>query len=430
MSAGSRAPGGGTSPFPRSVWLITDVYPPGCGGSGWSAHALAQTLIVRGHEVEVIALDAACRGVSQRVFEGVRVSELGVRRAHRNPWRRLGSRDYAHRMLEGYLSRRLAEQPEVELLHAQHLHSGPPAVAASGRHGRAAVQTLRDYWPVCLHGTSWWNDAECSGCNVANLTGCMQEYWGWPRPLARLMVPWARRRLAARRAGIEAAGRVITVSDWVRRRVAREVPAARCEVLPNMVDAGATRAAAAAAPPPELPWQEPYLVAAGKLVGTKGFEPMIAALAAAGCRMPVVLAGSGPLRERLERRAADAGLRLWLPGWVEHGALLRLIDGAHAFLLPGAWNEPLSRLLLETLALGTPAIVWRSGGNTEHLTPGVDAFVIDDAGGLRAALAALEDPERAGVVGAAGAELARRSFSPEAVYPRLLGIYRDAVAAR
>ncbi|MGD8328579.1 MAG: glycosyltransferase family 4 protein [Acidobacteriota bacterium] len=414
---------------PAAIWLVTDVYPPGCGGSGWSTHALAQTLAARGHDVEVICLDPGARGVSQRVFEGIRVSELGVRRARRNPARRLGARDYAHRALEAYLTARLAAAPEVELLHAQHLHSGPPTIAAAMRCGRGAVQTLRDYWPVCLHGTSFWNGAECPGCSTSDLTGCMSEYWRWPRPLARLMVPWARRRLAERRAGVEAAGRVIAVSDWVRRRIERETTTARFSVLPNIVDGAATRAAAEAAAPLDLPCDD-FLVAAGKLVETKGFASMLSALAGAGCRLPVVIAGAGPQRDLLRRQAADLGLDLHLPGWVAHPTLLRLIASARGFLLPGTWNEPLSRLLLEALALGIPVVAWPSGGNTEHLEAGVDALVVEDTEQLRAALAVLDDPQRARALGAAGAELARRSFSPEAVYPQLIAAYREALAAQ
>jgi len=412
---------------PVAVWLVTDVYPPACGGSGWSTHALAQALVAHGHAVEVISLDPTCDGVSQRVFEGINISELGVAAARRSPRRRFGARDYAHAALEQYLSERLAERPDVRLLHAQHLHSGPPTVAAAGRHGRAAVQTLRDYWPVCLHGTSFRAGDECEGCSPANLTDCMGEYWGWSRLMARPMVPWAHRRLTARRAGIEGADRVITVSDWVRRRIEREAPATY-EVLSNIVDVDATREAAQAAPLVELPWPGDYLVAAGKLVATKGFDRMLAELAESGCTLPLVIAGSGAERQRLEQAAAAHGLAIHLPGWVAHAQLLRLIDSAHAFLLPGAWNEPMSRLLLETLALGTPVIAWRSGGNPEHLESGVDGFVVNDAAGLRDALSALQDPACADRVGAAGAELARRAFSPAAVYPRLMEIYDRALA--
>ena len=412
-----------------AIWLVTDVYPPGCGGSGWSTHALARTLHHRGHVVEVISIDPQADGVSQRVFDGIRVVEVGVRRSRRNPLRRLGAHDYAHHRVERYLSGRLRDERDVRILHAQHLHSGAPTVAAAAARGRASVQTLRDYWPVCLHGTSWWNGTECSGCTNGNLVGCMNEYWRWPRPLARLMVPWARRRLTARRAGIEAAGRVITVSDWVRQRIEPQAPAARYEVLANIVDVDETRSAAAAADAGDAPPEGTYLLAAGKLVATKGFDQMLAALDAAGNTAPVIIAGSGPESGPLQQQAAGLGFETIFPGWIAHSRLLRLVAGAKAFLLPSAWNEPLSRLLLEALALGTPVVTWRSGGNPEHLTDGVDAFVVDDADGLRAALAAIDDGERGEKVGAAGERLARQRFAPGAVYARLVEIYADAVAA-
>jgi glycogen(starch) synthase len=412
---------------PFGVWLVTDVYPPGCGGSGWSTHALAKTLSDHGHEVEVIGLDPAANGVSQRVFEGIKVSELGVAPARRSPRRRLGARDYGHDALEDYLSGRLEADDSVKVLHAQHLHSGAPTVAAAARYGRASVQTLRDYWPVCLHGTSWWNGGECSGCSVSNLGGCMSEYWSWPRPASRIMVGWANRRLAARRAGVAAAGRVITVSDWVRRRIEREIPEGRFEVLPNIVDADAAQASARGAAMLDLPWSKPYLIAAGKLHATKGFDRMLTALAASRPDLPVVIAGSGPERENLERQAASLGLESHFPGWVEHSQLLGLIGRAHAFLLPGSWSEPMSRLLLETLAIGAPVVAWPSGGNPEHLNSGVDAFVVADAEALRAALDALDDAETSHRVAAAGEALARRTFSPQAVYPQVRSIYVAAM---
>jgi len=414
---------------PARVWLVSDVYPPGCGGSGWSAHALARTLIARGHAVEVVSVDPSAAGVSQRVFEDVRITEVGVAKARRSPLRRFGATDYAHATLERYLVARLEAEPDVRVVHAQHLHSGPPAVAAARAQGRAAVQTLRDYWPVCLHGTSWWGGGECSGCSTGNLVCCMKAYWGWPRVVGRVMVPWARRRLRARCSGMVAAGRVITVSEWVRRRIGAEAPEAHYVVLPNIVDAERASADAAAARAPELPFAGPYLVAAGKLTDTKGFDLMLRDLAKAQNALPVVIAGSGPARDRLEEQTTSLEFEVFFAGWTEHASLLALMHAARALLLPGAWNEPLSRLLLEAMALGTPVLAWTSGGNTEHLTNGENAWIVDGPDALRLGLNDLEDVRRHDDVGAAGQALAQERFSPEAVYPRLLAIYGEALEA-
>ena len=174
------------------VWLVTDVYPPDCGGSGWSTHALARVLSDNGHAVEIIVVDPSGTEVTRRAYEETTVTEVGVR-ASRTLSNRLGANDYAHAALSTYLDRRLQVESDVDIVHAQHLLSGPPAIAAGRARARATIATVRDYWPVCLHGTSWWGSQNCDGCTTANLTGCMAEYWRWPAPVARVMVGWGRR---------------------------------------------------------------------------------------------------------------------------------------------------------------------------------------------------------------------------------------------
>lgn len=403
------------------VWLVTDVYPPDCGGSGWSTHALAVALSDAGHAVEVIVPDPEGRWPTRRVFEGTRITEVGVRRARRNPLRRLGARDYAHATLRAYLEDRLADEPEVDLVHGQHLHGGPPAAEAARARGRAAVVTLRDYWPVCLHGTSWWGGEVCPGCSTSNLTGCMNEYWGWPRPLARAMTGWARRRLRARRRGLGAAHVVVTVSDAVWERVAPEIGDVEVAVVPNIVQVQDT----SGRPVPA----GPFLLAAGKLTAIKGFGPLLEALREVDCPWPLLLAGSGAERQRLEERARELDLPVRFTGWLRHAELLVLVRQARALVLPSVWEEPLSRLLLEAMSVGTPVIAWSTGGSPEVIEDGVDGWLVRRPADLARALAALSDEATRARVGEAARRTARREFAPEAVLPRLEDIYRRALRA-
>lgn len=406
---------------------MTDVYPPDCGGSGWSTHALALALADVGHRVEVIAVDPQGRWPTRRVFEDVRITEVGVRAARRNPVRRLGARDYAHAALRSYLEDRLDREPEVDLVHGQHLHGGPPAVEAARSRGRAAVVTLRDYWPVCLHGTSWWGGEVCPGCSTANLTGCMSEYWGWPRPVARIMVGWAGRRLRTRRRGLAGAHVVVTVSEAVRRRIAGDVGEVDLAVVPNMVDADDTADvpldSGQAAP------AGPFLIAAGKLGPTKGFAPLLEALDAAGCPWPLLLAGRGPQRRRLEERARELDLPVRFLGWVRHAELLALVRRARALVLPSVWDEPLSRLLLEAMSVGTPVVAWATGGSPEVIEDGVDGWLVREPGDLARALRALEDDATRARAAEAARRTVRHRFAPGAVLPRLEEVYRRALRA-
>lgn len=406
-----------------TVWIVTDVYPPRCGGSGWSTRALARTLLDRGHRVEVVVVDPAGTEVTTRVHENIPVTAVGVRAA-RTLRRRLGARDYAHAVLADYLRERLVADRDVDLLHGQHLYSTSPVVVAGREQGRATVATVRDYWPVCLHGTAWWGATGCPGCTPANLRGCMAEYWRWPSPVGWLMEGWARRRLAARASDLSAADKVLTVSAAVRRRIEQHLPHASIAVVPNIVDPDDLQAQA-------VPWsgarERSYLLAAGKLQPTKGFDLMLEMLAHVGCGVRLVVAGDGPLRSALEARAIGLGVEADFLGWVDHDRLLGMQRDALAVILPSAWEEPLSRVVLETMALGTPVVAWARGGNPEIIESGVNGYLVDSTSDLSAALDALQSGERAGV-GAAARSHVRRCYAPDAVYPAVAAVYTEAIA--
>ena len=414
-----------TSRMGWRVWLVTDVYPPGCGGSGWSTHALARVLRDRGHRVSVIGTDPGHSSVRDRRYEDIEIAEVGMQAAHRDPRRRLGARDYSYRVLRDYLETRLRREPDVDILHAQHLHSGPPAIDVGRAQGRATVVTLRDYWPVCLHGTSWWGSTTCDGCSTVNLTSCMQEYWKWPRPLARLMVGWARRRLDARQAGVRAAHAVIAVSHAARQRIERDLSGTTVSVVPNMVDPALLEATAAAAP--ETDAESPYLLTAGKLQPTKGFSLLLDALAEVGSLMPVLIAGDGPMRRALEEQARALRVPARFLGWVDHDRLVRLQKDAHAVVLPSAWDEPLSRIVLETMALGVPVVAWARGGNPEMIEPGVSGWLVRRAEDLARAMGELASPDRRQEVALGAKRRIASRYAPDVVYPAVAAAYEAAL---
>ena len=414
--------------MPTPHWrirLVTDVYPPDCGGSGWSTHVLALALRDRGHDVAVISVDPSNTGIAKRVYEGIEVAEVGILSARRNPYLRLGAKDYSYGVLARYLTDRLVHEPGPGILHAQHLHSGPPAIAVGRANGWATILTLRDYWPVCLHGTSWWGGENCSGCDTANLTSCMQEYFGWSSVPARVMVGWARRRLGARTCGVFGADKAIAVSESLRRRVNQDLPGADLSVVPNMVDPGQVQALASQAPAgyPETP----YLLAAGKLSPTKGFNLLLDSLAHVGCTIPLVVAGDGPVRGQLEKQAKTLGLPVQFVGWIPHDRLLRLQRDAHAVVLPSAWNEPLSRVILETMALGVPVVAWGQGGNPEMIETGVTGWLVNCPADLSAALVELGSDETRHRVCTAARDRVDQCYAPAVVYPMVAALYEAAV---
>jgi alpha-1,6-mannosyltransferase len=141
------------------------------------------------------------------------------------------------------------------------------------------------------------------------------------------------------------------------------------------------------------------LVHCGRLSPEKHPERSIdtvAALRAAGHRVRLVVAGDGPRRPALERRAA--GLPVTFVGFVrDRSQLARLLASADVSLAPGP-HETFGLSALEALASGTPVVVSASSALPEIVGPS-GAAALDRpeafAAGVTTLLAADEAARRA-----------------------------------
>jgi glycosyltransferase involved in cell wall biosynthesis len=125
----------------------------------------------------------------------------------------------------------------------------------------------------------------------------------------------------------------------------------------------------------------------GRLVEAKGVREAVKAWRRSGVELPLVLAGSGPLRAELEAQAAaeKGGPALEVLGWVERGRLSALYQRARAVILPSRWQEPFGIVGIEALSFGVPVVAWESGGVGEwHPGPGLVRW--GDTGALARAL--------------------------------------------
>ena len=97
---------------------------------------------------------------------------------------------------------------------------------------------------------------------------------------------------------------------------------------------------------------------------------------------------------------------------------------ATALVFPSLWPEPLSRVLLEALALGTPVAAMETGGTREILGGTEAGLLVKDPPALADAVAriagdgALRDRLRE------AARVRAEAFSPGALIPRYEAVYR------
>jgi glycosyltransferase involved in cell wall biosynthesis len=155
----------------------------------------------------------------------------------------------------------------------------------------------------------------------------------------------------------------------------------------------------------------PCILFAGRLTEAKGVRDAVAAWRRAETGLPLVFAGTGPVREELER----AGFEVL--GWLPHPQMAAVYRRARALLMPSRWQEPFGIAGLEAMTLGVPVVAWESGGLSEWLgDPGVAWGDVEGlAGGLRAALGRHAH--------------APAAYEPAALMQRLETAYREAIAA-
>ncbi|GAA5155552.1 glycosyltransferase family 1 protein [Pseudonocardia eucalypti] len=216
-----------------------------------------------------------------------------------------------------------------------------------------------------------------------------------PGPAARRWADWANRRMAA------SYDTVVCTTGFARAEFDR-IGADNVFRVPLGVDLAAfTPSRRDVALRGQLVGgAEHLLVHCGRLSVEKHVErsvDTVAALHEAGQRIRLVVAGDGPRRAALERRARS--LPVTFLGFVaERSAVATLLATADVALAPGP-HETFGLAALEALASGTPVVVSRSSALVEIVRPGCGAAVADDptafAGAVRELLADEEALRRA-----------------------------------
>jgi glycosyltransferase involved in cell wall biosynthesis len=419
-----------------NILLATDAFPPVCGGSGWSTYELAAGLRARGHEVTVVRPRVGRMGGSSESTDTVAEYDGFVPIEFRSsaPGVPFARNYFKNERLWASLATRLAElvgQRRIDVVHAQHVLTGPAAIAAARDAGVPVVCTIRDYWPLC-----YWSDLvydtgasdTCPACTVSGMVRCLQGRGGPIWPVALPMIPYMRGNLARKRRALTRADAIVAVSTAVARLLharGQELAGARIETIPNMVDVSGIRSAADGTP---RPMPGPYALFVGKLEANKGITALSAALARSGLDWPLVVVGDGRERGALEAEMRRQDRPVHVTGWLPRADVLSWMRHASFLVFPSFWPEPLSRVLIEASALGVPIAALDTGGTrdiVEHEHTGLLASTADTLGD---AVRRLRDDEGLRIrLGRAATDRAVRVFDREVVVARFEHLYRDLV---
>ena len=177
-----------------------------------------------------------------------------------------------------------------------------------------------------------------------------------------------RRVYAIEKAGMQAADRVIAVSEPTRRIVNGEygIPAEKVVTVHNAVRFGESEDAV-----PERAVKDKVVTFLGRITYQKGPDYFVEAAAKVLQRVPdvrFVMAGSGDLMNHVVRRVAQLGIadRFHFTGFLKGGEVQRMFRLSDVYVMPSV-SEPFGISPLEAMRSGVPVIISRQSGVAEVL---------------------------------------------------------------
>lgn len=177
-----------------------------------------------------------------------------------------------------------------------------------------------------------------------------------------------RRVYAIEKAGMQAADRVIAVSELTRRIVIGKygILADKVVTVHNAVRFGESEEAA-----PERAVKDKVVTVLGRITYQKGPDYFVEAAAKVLQRVSdvrFVMAGSGDLMNHVVRRVAQLGIadRFHFTGFLKGGEVQRMFRLSDVYVMPSV-SEPFGISPLEAMRSGVPVIISRQSGVAEVL---------------------------------------------------------------
>ncbi|MGI8854538.1 MAG: glycosyltransferase family 4 protein [Thermomicrobiales bacterium] len=378
------------------------------GGEDMVFASEAALLVAHGHAVE------------QLVFDN---DEIGPQRSALDSVRLAGATVWSQR---GYAAVRDAIRTfRPDLVH---FHNTFPLISPAGYYAARAervpvVQTLHNFRLLCANGLFFRDGHVCEDClgKPVPLTGIVHACYRGSRAAsgAAVTMQTAHRVL---RSWTRMVDRYIVLGEFARQKfIQGGLPADTMTIKPNFV--------------PDAPVGDgrgQYALFVGRLSAEKGVQTLLRAWEQLAGKVPLKIAGDGPLAANV----ADTLQRLpgtqWL-GRLSPAAVTTAMQDAALLIFPSEWYEGLPRTILESFAVGTPVVAPDLGAMREIIRDGQTGlhFRAGDAADLARVVAnAFAHPaDLARMRTQARAEF-ERQYSAEENYHQLIAIYSHASAAR
>jgi glycosyltransferase involved in cell wall biosynthesis len=377
------------------VLMVTELYPPNCGGGGWSTYNLAKAL----HDTEEVEVKVLAVN-QEEVKEDVPVEKVSVRRF---------PNELAYHQIKNEIEER---KEEYDVIQGQHSLTIPPL----GLIDKPTIGVIRDYWPICYQTTlrdNWGNNH--LRCGVRCIGSTVQDF--------HVLSPYKFFNHSLRKRLTGKVDRLVPISSFVDARL--EDLRAEKTVIPDVVLDESKEVSEARG--------EDDIIYFGKFIEQKDPEIMVELAEKYREIDPdqnfALMGKETELTEKIRKEIDDRGLEnIEVPGHVEREELLKRLKGARAVVSPSQWYEPLSMSRIEALEFGKPLFALNIGSAPEIIEDGQNGFLYTDTDGLVEKIRELEDEETLEKISQKARKTYEERYSPEKVASQYIEVYREMIA--
>lgn len=381
------------------------------GGEDISAGLEADLLRSHGHRVDVLERDNSDIPEIDRLSPVDRLM-TGIRLGAQTTWSPAAREETGQRLAADH----------YDLVHVQNFFPqlSPSVLYAAADAGVPVVMTLRNYRISCAKGTFYRDGAVCEACLGKPVAlpairfACYQDNRAATSAVVAMQATHRALRTWRKKVTI-----YVALTNFAKdKAVEMGLPADRIVTKPNFL----------APDPGQANERGSAFVFAGRLNEEKGVDTLLAAFKRTDQTIRIV--GGGPLANKAHEAAARRANIEYLGELPPEQVLLEM-GRAKAVIVPSLWYETFGRVIIESLAVGTPIIASDIGAVAELIDPGVTGVLVPpgDVAALSKAIEELaDDDHRRHRMGADARSAFEDRYTSQKNYPQLMSIYERAMS--
>lgn len=309
------------------------------------------------------------------------------------------------------------EKPDILHCHNVYHQLTPSIINAASLAKIPVVLTLHDYKVVCPVYTRLSNGEVCTKCSGGRYEALLAQRCA-DGSLARSSLLWAEARFHAAAGSYRRVDRFIAPSRFMRDAVTPLLGESRVVYIPNGVDTSRIEASSQ---------DRGFVLYLGRLSPEKGVETLLRAHAADDAAWRLVVAGSGPLLEKLQSQFPLAEFTGHLSG----EDLKAKLREASLIVVPSEWHENNPLSILEAMAHAKPIVASQIGGIPELVRHGRSGLLFEPGNTQQLSSqikALLSDPDLRKKFGSEARKIAETEYSLERHGAAILSLYESLTA--